>query len=70
LRHSDRLYLKLKGITAMKSLLVLIIALFATGCTTSSLHKAAAGYCEKGDPAYDQQRCFDYWTAVNRNVLG
>jgi hypothetical protein len=58
------------GITAMKTLLVLIVALFATGCTTSSLHKAATGYCENGSSAYDAERCFDYWTTVNRNVLG
>ncbi|NCF14718.1 MAG: hypothetical protein GWP62_05365 [Gammaproteobacteria bacterium] len=54
----------------MKTLLVLIVALFATGCTTSSLHKAATGYCENGSSAYDAERCFDYWTTVNKNVLG
>jgi len=70
LRHSGSLYLKLLGITAMKSPLVLIVALFATGCTIPGLHNAATGYCEKGSSTYDAERCFDYWTAVNKKVLG
>lgn len=54
----------------MKSPLVLIVALFATGCTIPGLHNAATGYCEKGSSTYDAERCFDYWTAVNKKVLG
>ena len=58
------------GITAMKILPVLIAALLATGCATSSPYGTAANYCENGDPAYNAESCLKYWTAVNKSVLG
>jgi len=58
------------GITAMKILPVLTAVLLATGCATSSPYGTAANFCETGDPAYDAKSCLQYWTAVNKSVLG
>ena len=51
----------------MKLLSVLIAALLATGCATSTPMATAPIYCDEADSTYSADGCLQYWEAVQNS---